>query len=98
MPLQIKNNQGIFEINGNIIAENVYSLKHHFEQLLVQSERIIISLDHVKKIDAYGVQVLTKLHKMAMKSNKILSIIGKENKTIKKAFGNFSYVLSSDFV
>jgi len=98
MALQIKNNHGIFEINGSIIAENAKSLQYHFERLLSKEEHVILSVDHVEKIDISGVNVLSNLYKKAMKSNKVFYIIGKENQKIKKAFGKVNYILRSDFV
>ncbi len=98
MALRITNNYGIIEITGNIVGENIRSLKKHFEQLLTKSDQIILSVDHVNKIDASGVQMLTTLYKNAMKRNKVFCIIGKENKNIKDAFGHVSYILRSDFV
>ena len=98
MQLQITNNQGILEIKGTIMNKNVQKVKNHFENILLKYERVIISLDHVQKIDAKGVAVLTKLHNNAMKFNKIFCIIGKENKAVREAFGQASYVLRSDFI
>ena len=98
MAIQIIKNQEIFEIKGNIVAENVASLQHHFEKLLTKTDKVIVCIDNVKKIDASGVLTLTKLFKNAMKNNKIFYVIGKENKKIKTAFGKVSYQLKSDFV
>ncbi|WP_298545068.1 STAS domain-containing protein [uncultured Aquimarina sp.] len=98
MALQIKNNYGIIEISGSIVGENTRSLKQHCEQLLSKSDQIILSVDHVSKIDASGVQVLTTLYRNAMKLNKIFCVIGKENKNIRNAFGKVNYILRSDFV
>ena len=74
------------------------SLQQHFRQLLNQSEKVVISLEKVKQIDTYGVRVLTNLHKMAMKNNKIFCVIGGDQKNIRQAFGSANYVLRSDFV
>ena len=98
MALQITNNQDVFEIKGNIVAENARSLQHHFEELLFNSEKVIVCLDKVKKIDAFGVNVLSALFKNAMKNNKIFFIIGKENKIVSNAFGTVNYILRRDFV
>ncbi|WP_281989207.1 STAS domain-containing protein [Aquimarina aggregata] len=98
MALRITKNQEVFEIKGNIVAENARSVQHHFEKLLFHSEKVVVCLDKVKKIDAFGVNVLTRLFKNAMKNNKIFFIIGKENKIVRQAFGNVNYILRSDFV
>ncbi|TSE10237.1 MULTISPECIES: STAS domain-containing protein [Aquimarina] len=98
MALQITKNHEIFEIKGSIVAENAQSLQHHFEQLLFNCDKVILCIDKVKKIDAFGVTVLTKLFRNAMKNNKIFFIIGKGNKKVSKAFGSVSYILRNDFV
>jgi len=98
MALTITNNQGIFEINGNLISQNALSLEHHFQQILSNKEKIVVCLNKVKCIDTYGIIVLTNLYKSAMKNNKILYIIGKENKKIQKAFGKVNYILRNDFI
>ncbi|EZH73584.1 hypothetical protein ATO12_16740 [Aquimarina atlantica] len=98
MALQITKNQGIFEIKGSIVAENTKSLQHHFENLLFNSDKVILCMDKVKKIDASGVTVLTKLFRNAMEHNKVFYIIGKENKKVSNAFGKVNYILRSDFV
>jgi|GEM_PF-3529964 len=98
MALSMTNNHGIVEIKGNITGKSALNIQHHFEQLLAKGERIIMSLDHVKKIDASGVNILTRLHKKAMQLNTILCIIGQENQKVLEAFGSTSYVLQRDFV
>ena len=98
MALQIIQSQGIFKIKGSIVAENVTSLQRHCEQLLSTSEKVILCLDKVKKIDASGVNALSSLCKKAMKNNRIFYIIGKQNKHVCDAFGNVSYMLKNDYV
>ncbi|WP_299260265.1 STAS domain-containing protein [uncultured Aquimarina sp.] len=98
MALQITNNFGILEIEGEIKGTNVKSLKHHFEHLLQHKDQIVLSLENVKKIDISGVSALTKLYKKAMSLNKIFYIIGNNNKAINKAFGKNSYVLRNDYL
>ncbi len=98
MALRITKNQGVFEIKGSIVAENAKSLQHHFEKLLFNSDKVILCVDKVKKIDISGVAVLTKLFRSAVESNKIFHIIGKENKAVREAFGKVNYILRSDFV
>ncbi len=100
MALKITNNQGIFEINGKLIFENVKSLQNYFECLIEQSDSLIISIEKVKKIDVSGVNTLALLYRKAMKKNKILSIIGKENKNIQQVFNHtkMNFILRNDFV
>ena len=98
MALHITSNQGVFELNGNIVGKNAISLQHHFEHLLFTKDMVVLSVDHVKKIDSYGIQVLTSLYRRAMKNNKIFYIIGTENKRLQKAFGKVNYILRRDIM
>lgn len=100
MDSKITNNSGIFEITGSIVNENATVIKNHFEDLLDSSEELIMNLDRVNAIDATGVNVLTNLYKKAVKKNKALYIIGKENANLKEAFSvtKMDYILSRDFV
>ena len=98
MALKITNNYGIFELEGNVEGSNTLSLKHHLETLMTSSERIVLSLEKVKKIDAYGIQVLTNLYERAIKNNRIFYLIGSENKVIRQAFGKVNYILRQDFL
>ncbi|SEL66436.1 STAS domain-containing protein [Aquimarina amphilecti] len=98
MALKITNNYGVYELEGNVEGTNTMSLKHHFEQLMSSSEKIILSLEKVKRIDAHGIQVLTNLYRKAIKKNKIFYMIGSENHMITKAFGKVNYMIRKDFV
>ncbi|MBW1297941.1 STAS domain-containing protein [Aquimarina litoralis] len=98
MALKITNKYGIFELEGNVVGKNALSLKHHFEQLMVSSEQIVLSLDKVKRIDPQGIQVLSNLYRRAIKNNKIFYLIGSENDIIKKAFGKVNYMIRKDFL
>ncbi|MCK8521340.1 STAS domain-containing protein [Aquimarina sp. D1M17] len=96
MVLSITKNQGVFEINGSIVAENAQALQYHFEQLLFCEKQVILSVDQVKKIDVSGVNALSNLYKRAIKSNKLFYIIGKENKNVRKAFYKVNSILKKE--
>lgn len=98
MVLQITNNSGVLEIIGNITRENSTSLKMHFEHVLTKTDKVIISMDKVNKIDSFGVQVLSNLYKKAAKLNKIFFLIGKNNRKVQKAFGKVTYIFKNDFI
>ncbi|WP_378178676.1 STAS domain-containing protein [Aquimarina sp. SS2-1] len=98
MALKITNKQGVYELVGNLQGKNALSLQHHFEQLMTSTEKVILSLDKVSSIDTYGIHVLNKLYRTAIKDNKIFYLIGSENNKIKTAFGNVSYMLRNDFL
>ncbi len=96
MPLRITKNQEVYQIEGSIVKENSRSLKHHFEKLFLHTEKIILSVDKVKKIDVLGIKTLTELYENAMKNNKIFMVIGIENKNINNAFENVGYMFRRD--
>ncbi|WP_025741603.1 STAS domain-containing protein [Aquimarina pacifica] len=98
MAFKITNNQGILEVNGNIIGENTVFMRSYFEELLSDTDKIVLSLDHVKTIDLNGVEAVTTLCKKAMELNKIFYVIGKDNRSISNAFGKMNYILRHDFI
>lgn len=96
MALKITQNQGIYEIKGSIVAENVNSLRRHCEQLLFNREKVVLCLDKVTKIDNSSVHALNSIFKKAVKNNKIFYVIGQQNQKVRNAFGKVNYVLRSD--
>ncbi|WP_298223986.1 STAS domain-containing protein [Flavobacterium sp.] len=98
MALQITNNAGIFEINGDLNSQNVLSLNNHFEALLERSKMITLSLNKLVDIDTSAVSAIASLYKKAMSSNKIFYIIGQENQKISDRFQTekLSYILRRD--
>lgn len=97
MALQITKTAGIYEINGDLNSQNVYSLNNHFESLLAQSKFITVSLNKLVDIDAYAVSAFASLYKKALRNNKVFYIIGQENEKINEQFRSekLSYILRS---
>lgn len=98
MALQITNNAGIFEINGELNAQNIFSLNNHFKALLEGSKMITLSLNKLMDIDKTAVSTIASLYKRAMASNKVFYIIGQENKRISEQFQTekLSYILRKE--
>lgn len=98
MAFQISNNQGIFEINGLLNAQNVNSMSNYFEALIESTRIITISLDKINDIDKAAVKVLGSLYKKAITNNKVFYIIGSENKKVRDLFKQekMFYVLRRD--
>jgi ABC-type transporter Mla MlaB component len=98
MALQIINNAGIYEINGNLNSQNVLSLNNHFETLLERSKMITLSLNNLIEIDTTAVSAIATLYKRAMSYNKVFYIIGQENPKINAEFQTqkLSYLLRRD--
>ncbi|NQY06063.1 MAG: STAS domain-containing protein [Flavobacteriaceae bacterium] len=82
--LQITDNNGIFQLSGNLVAGSTSDLKNHINHLLDRKENVIISLDKIESIDINGVNVLKKLYKKAISNNVLFYVIGRENKKIAK--------------
>lgn len=97
MALQITNNSGIFEINGDLNSQNVFSLNNHFNALLDGSKMITLSLNKIKSIDKTAVNAIANLYKKALVSNKIFYIIGQENEKVNQQFHieKLNYILHS---
>jgi ABC-type transporter Mla MlaB component len=99
MSLQITNNSGIFEINGELNSQNVVSLHNHFKSLLNFSKIISISLHKLNTIDRTAVIALKNLYEMALAKNKVFYIVGQENEKVKQQFQleKLNYILHSSF-
>jgi anti-anti-sigma regulatory factor len=82
--LQIKENNGIFQLTGNLVAGSTRSLNNHMNLLLDKRENVILSLDKIDAIDQSGVSLLKKLYKKAISKNVFFYVIGRENKKIAK--------------
>ena len=95
MALQIQDNAGVLEINGNLTSENAKSLKNFFEALLMQSSFIVVSLNNVVEMDKSSFDTLNQLYKIALAKNKVFYIISDKNKKIRKLFQTkkLSYML-----
>lgn len=100
MALQITNNAGIFEINGDLNAQNVFSLNNHFEALLESTKIITLSLNKLIDIDTTAVSAIASLYRKAMSNNKVFYIIGQENQRINDRFQTekLSYILRRDVI
>lgn len=98
MALQITNNSGIFEINGLLNAQNASSMENYFESLIENAKAVTISLDKIKDIDRVAVKCLGSLYKKAITNNKVIYIIGSENKKVRTLFKQekMFYVLRRD--
>jgi len=98
MALQITNTAGIYEINGELNAQNVVSLNNHFNALLESSKMITLSLNKLNDIDTYAVSAIATLYRKALSSNKIFYIIGQENEKVNLQFQSekLNYILRKD--
>lgn len=98
MALEIKENKGICEIFGNLQAQNLGALKVYFETVLETNDNVVINLDGVTSIDSSSALFFENVYKQGAARNKIISIVGRQNKNILNIMGETKtdYILSSD--
>ncbi|WP_026933729.1 hypothetical protein [Christiangramia echinicola] len=86
MALSINENNGIFEVNGNLSASNTYQVRKYFEIILKMKNNIKISLEKLDSMDIASVFELRALMSYAAKHGKIVTFDGARNKKIQGAF------------
>jgi anti-anti-sigma regulatory factor len=98
MALVIKQNNGVVKVVGELSSENASILKRHFNSFLQEFDEIILNLDGVSLIESCGAYQMEQLYLDFIKSNRIISIIGRENKHIAATMKSTktTYILSDD--
>ncbi|MEM9680124.1 MAG: STAS domain-containing protein [Bacteroidota bacterium] len=76
MALQIKENNGVFELEGAINNATAQSFKTHINALMLTSEQVTINIEKVNEIDLAGLSVLRELYTISKKENQSFYIIG----------------------
>ncbi len=98
MALHLNQKENIYEVSGNLNAENAIALKKHFEQFLTQVDDLILSLDNVSVIEPSSAYTIEQLYLDFIKDRNGFQIIGRENKEIAEVMKETktSYILSND--
>lgn len=98
MSIEINHSDGIIQVIGELSSENATTLKQHFESFLNEFDDIILNLDDVTYIESGGAFTIEQLYLDFIKSNRVIQIIGRENKNISKTMKTTktSYILSND--
>ena len=98
MAIEIKKENETFKIFGAITAQNMESLKNYFESVIHQDERIVLNVERLNHIDKSGAFMLEGLYKSAAFANKVISIVGRQNKKILNQMmaTNTSYIFCND--
>ncbi|WP_299120311.1 STAS domain-containing protein [uncultured Winogradskyella sp.] len=89
MSLTIKENNGVFLVEGAINASTVKHFKNHCETLLNAFGELTIHIENVTEIDASGINAIQVLYKNALKLNKGFMVIGNISKNIYDKLTNF---------
>ncbi|MDO6491272.1 MAG: STAS domain-containing protein [Cellulophaga sp.] len=100
MALLINQNNNFIEVKGNLNSQNMKSLKSHIDYYLKNNEKVTLSLDRLNNIMYSSAKQLEQLYIKVAKNNKVLTIVGQENKDIASimAMSNTSYIFSNDRV
>ncbi|THD67598.1 STAS domain-containing protein [Robertkochia marina] len=84
MALRITEVNGIFEVNGNLLASNAYQLRKHFEAVLQIKKHIRINLGHLETLDTGSIGDLRSLISYATRNGKFIEFLGKSNRKVCK--------------
>lgn len=100
MALEIKENRGIYEVLGNVTAQNLGALRIYFESILETNDSVVINLENVSTIDSSSALFFESIYKEGASRNKAISIVGRQNKDISEIMQmtKTDYILSSDRV
>ena len=100
MALQITEFQGVFSVHGVLNAGNAQLLNRHMNRFIDPENTVILNLDRVLDMDKSAALALKQLYRQAMRTNSILSIIGKHNKKILPALkaAKSHFILRDDHI
>ncbi|MGJ8659691.1 STAS domain-containing protein [Cellulophaga fucicola] len=100
MALQINHNNEFLEVKGNLNTQNMKTLNNHIDFYLKRNQKLILSLERVNEIVFSSAKQLEQLYIKVAKNNKVLTIVGQENKQIAPVMilSNTSYIFSNDRV
>ncbi|WP_299361846.1 STAS domain-containing protein [Winogradskyella sp.] len=76
MALQIKENNGVFELEGAINNATAQSFKMHVDALMLSNEQVTINIGKVNEIDVTGLSVLRELLMNSKNTNQSFYIVG----------------------
>ena len=82
MALQIKQNESMVEIVGNLAGSTLTYLNNFLEALQHEGDFLTLSLEKVTSLDHVSAKELERLYLSAVKKNKVLTIIGLQNPRI----------------
>lgn len=89
MALTIKEDRGIFYVEGSINTSTASSFRTHLEHILNESGNLTLDIDNVAEIDADGMVVLRTLYFNAFIRKQDFSIVGYGCKEIYDDFRYF---------
>lgn len=88
MALQILEQNGVFELHGSLTTNTARSFIIHLEHIINTVKNVTVDIDHVRSIDASGVEALKTIMAIALRTNNIFSIVGYGSKDIYQDYGS----------
>ena len=76
MALQIKENNGVFELEGAINNATAQSFKMHMNALMLSNQQITINIEKVDEIDITGLKALKELYMNSKGKDQSFYIVG----------------------
>jgi anti-anti-sigma factor len=76
---------GSLVLEGELIIEHAEELKRVLLETLEKQDSLVINMEHVDKVDLFGIQVLCSAHRLAMKSGKELTLTGEQPEALRDA-------------
>jgi anti-anti-sigma regulatory factor len=86
MALTIKENNGVFMVEGSINAETAKSFQSHCEMILDTFGRLTIDIRHIKEFDSNGINVIKALYDNALNYDRRFFIEGNKSKALYNEF------------
>lgn len=86
MALKIKEQNGIFLVEGYINTSTVKQFKNHVAFLILYTKALTLDINAVKEIDTNGMQALRDLYTNAVINNKDFFVVGNGCKEIFQDF------------
>lgn len=82
MSLTITTSENMYYLHGEILQDSLKELKQQLQKMMKTKNRITINIDDVKRIDAFGVQMLGKFMLKAEKNHKDFAIVGEGSRDL----------------
>ncbi|MEM9363031.1 MAG: STAS domain-containing protein [Bacteroidota bacterium] len=100
MPLEIKENRGVYKILGEVTAQHVGTLGAYFDSILENNDSFMVNLEDVTVLDSAAAHFFEKLYRKSAELNKVVALIGRQNDNVLETMNTTKtkYILSPDRV
>jgi anti-anti-sigma regulatory factor len=78
MALTIKENNGVFSVEGTLNATTARQMQTHFQMIINVFGEIAIDIENITEIDSYGFDAINALHNDAVENNSNFFMMGKD--------------------